>query len=483
MDTLDAIHGTHETGVVIPGADGSWRWEAAAFRRFSESSIEAIQLDPAGTVWFGGPTGVLRYDPAGAGTTEWACPVLIRRVSVGEDLIFGGDGLLPVGPGDGPTLPFRRRALRFEFALPRFDVESASQYQVWLEGYDRTWSPWVSEPQKEYTNLSEGTYCFKVRARDIYGQVSQEQAFPFRILPPWYRTGWALLLFLGLFALLVMAGVQAWTRFLRRRNEALQRKIDRATEDLRDRERLLASQAGALEQMNSQLMDLNEQKNKFLAIVAHDLRNPLTSILLSSQLIEEEEDLQEIHRRASLIAREGADMESLIGTFLDLSVLQSGDFQAALGKVSVPAMLERILQRHRPKAEAKGIEIMAPPAGEEVLVLADEKFISAVLDNLVSNAIKFSPAGTVVTIQVEVIGQRVRITVQDQGPGLTEADQKRVFGRFSRLSAQPTGGEKSVGLGLSIAKQMVEACGGRIWVESEAGKGARFVVEFPRLEE
>jgi signal transduction histidine kinase len=176
-------------------------------------------------------------------------------------------------------------------------------------------------------------------------------------------------------------------------------------------------------------------------------------------------------------------MESLIGTVLDLSVLQSGDFQAALGKVSVPAMLERILQRHRPKAEAKGIEIMAPPAGEEVLVLADEKFISAVLDNLVSNAIKFSPAGTVVTIQVEVIGQRVRITVQDQGPGLTEADQKRVFGRFSRLSAQPTGGEKSVGLGLSIAKQMVEACGGRIWVESEAGKGARFVVEFPRLEE
>ncbi|HJW73358.1 MAG TPA: ATP-binding protein [Geothrix sp.] len=483
MDTLDAIRGIHETGVVIPGEDGAWRWEAAAFRRFSESSIEAIQVDPAGTVWFGGPTGVLRYDPVDSRSAERTFAVLIRRVSVGEDLIFGGDGPLPVAPGAGPSLPYRRRALRFEFALPRFDVESASQYQVWLEGYDRTWSPWASEPQKEFTNLSEGTYCFKVRARDIYGLVSQEQAFPFRILPPWYRTGWALLLFLGLFALLVMTGVQAWTRYLLRRNEALQRKIDLATEDLRDRERLLASQAGALEQMNAQLLDLNEQKNKFLAIVAHDLRNPLTSILLSSQLIEEEDDLQEIHRRAGLIAREGADMESLIGTFLDLSVLQSGDFQAAPGKVSVPELLERILQRHRPKAEAKGIGIEAELPGEEVLVLADEKFISAVLDNLVSNAIKFSPAGTVVTIQVAVAAERIRIAVQDQGPGLTEADQKRVFGRFSRLSAQPTGGEKSVGLGLSIAKQMVEACGGRIWVESEAGKGARFVVEFPRLED
>jgi signal transduction histidine kinase len=123
------------------------------------------------------------------------------------------------------------------------------------------------------------------------------------------------------------------------------------------------------------------------------------------------------------------------------------------------------------------LDLMANPS--EGRVFADPKFVFAVLDNLLSNAIKFSPFGSAVTVRVTEFEGRVRIAVRDQGPGLTEADRQRLFGRFSRLSAKPTGGEKSVGLGLSIAKQMVEACGGRIWAESEAGKGATFLVELP----
>jgi signal transduction histidine kinase len=424
----------------------------------------------------------MRYDPALARPSERTFSALIRRVSEGNALIFGGEGPLPERPGEGPVLPFTRGALRFEFASPSFDLESASQYQVRLDGYDHDWSPWTPEPQKEYTNLAEGRYRFQVRARDIYGQVSQGQSFRFRILPPWYRTGWAILLFGGLTAVVGATGVRLWTGLLRRRNLALQQRIDRATEELRERERLLASQAGALERMNAQLVELNEQKNQFLAIVAHDLRNPLTSILLSSQLIGEDGDIQVARRRAGMIAREGSEMETLIGRFLDLSALDSGGIKTEPGELSIPDLLEGLLPRFEPGAKVKGIALeleIQPPEGR---VFADAKFVSAVLDNLISNAIKFSPPGTTVAIRVEDVEQRVRVSVRDQGPGLTEADQKRLFGRFARLSAQPTGGEKSVGLGLSIAKQMVEACGGRIWVESEPGKGATFVVEFPRSE-
>ncbi len=478
MDTLDEARGLHETGVVVPGPGGALRWEAAPYRRFAEAAIEAIQVDASGVVWAGGPSGVMRYDPALARASDRTNTVLIRRVSREGTLVFGGDGPFPKDAGQGPVLPFMHGALRFEFASVSFDLESGSQYQVRLDGHDRDWSPWMSEAQKEYTDLPGGRYCFRVRVRDIYGQVSSEQVYFFRVLPPWYRSNLALLLFLGMAVLAGALGLRMWTRLLRHRNLALQQRIDLATEDLRDRERLLATQAGVLERMNAQLLELNEQKNQFLAIVAHDLRNPLTSILLTSQLIVEEKDLQEARRRARNIAREGSDMEQLIGRFLDLSALDSGGVKTEPGHLSIPELLETLLQRHRPWAEAKGItiELVANPG--EGRVFADPKFASAVLDNLLSNAIKFSPQGKVVAVRVEEVGGEVRVAVQDQGPGLTEADQKRLFGRFSRLSAQPTGGEKSVGLGLSIAKQMVEACGGRIWVESEAGRGATFIVAF-----
>ncbi|HJV49731.1 MAG TPA: ATP-binding protein [Geothrix sp.] len=482
LDTRDEISGLHEVGVAVAGADGTLRWEAAPYRRFAETPIEVIQVEPSGVAWFGGPSGVTRYDPALGKGSAGPERVLIRRVSEEGTLIFGGEGSSPQKEGEAPVLPFTEGALRFEFALPAFDVESSSQYQVRLDGYDREWSPWTPEAQKEYTNLPGGAYCFRVRGRDGYGRVGPEQGFVFRVLPPWYRKGWALLLFLGAAGLILAAGVRLRTRLLQARNLALQRRVDVAIEALRDRERLLASQAGELMRANAQLLDLHQQKNQFLAMVVHDLRNPLTSILLATQLIEEEDDVQQIRLRAQGIAREGADMESLIGRFLDISALDSEGIKTEPGRLSLTALVEHLRQRHEPKARAKRIRLETVPTEEEIWSFADPKFISSVLDNLFSNAIKFSPFGTTVTVRIWRAEGRVRVAVQDQGPGLSEADQAGLFRRFSKLSAQPTGGEPSVGLGLSIAKQMVEACGGRIWVESTAGAGATFTVDLPGCE-
>jgi signal transduction histidine kinase len=264
----------------------------------------------------------------------------------------------------------------------------------------------------------------------------------------------------------------------------LQHRIDLATEALRDRERLLASQAGDLSRANAQLLELNEQKNRFLGIVAHDLRNPLTSILLTTQLIQEgeEEDVSFIRGQVGKIAREGSEMVSLIGRFLDISALDSEGIRPEPARFSLSELVEKLRDRHDRSAQAKGITIALEVTTAEIWAFADPKFISAVLDNLISNAIKFTPLKSIVTIRAWKTDDSVRIAIQDQGPGLTEADQKKLFGRFSKLSAQPTGGEKSVGLGLSIAKQMVEICKGRIWVESVAGEGATFMVELPGLE-
>ena len=102
-----------------------------------------------------------------------------------------------------------------------------------------------------------------------------------------------------------------------------------------------------------------------------------------------------------------------------------------------------------------------------------------VLENLVSNAVKYSPPGKDIFVRLQKRAEAVRVEVQDQGPGLSAEDQKKLFGKFARLSAKPTGGEHSTGLGLSIVKKMVEAMNGQVWCESELGRGATFTVEFP----
>jgi signal transduction histidine kinase len=113
------------------------------------------------------------------------------------------------------------------------------------------------------------------------------------------------------------------------------------------------------------------------------------------------------------------------------------------------------------------------------MVFADRQAVVQILDNLISNAVKYSPYGKQVFLRVLSTTQLVRVEVQDEGEGISEEDMTKLFGKFTRLSARPTGGEHSTGLGLSIVKKMVEAMRGRVWCESVSGQGATFIVELP----
>ena len=106
--------------------------------------------------------------------------------------------------------------------------------------------------------------------------------------------------------------------------------------------------------------------------------------------------------------------------------------------------------------------------------------LSQVLDNLVSNAVKYSPPNKNIWVDIQETTENVRIAIRDEGPGLSDDDKSKLFGKFARLSAQPTGGEHSTGLGLSIVKKMIEAMNGKVWCESELGHGATFFVEISR---
>jgi signal transduction histidine kinase len=139
--------------------------------------------------------------------------------------------------------------------------------------------------------------------------------------------------------------------------------------------------------------------------------------------------------------------------------------------------VEAVVDQYRQPAEAKQITLHFSNEAPENVVSADEQALMQVLENLVSNAVKYSPHGKQAFVRILRNGDAVRIEIQDEGEGISEEDMKKLFGKFARLTARPTGGEHSTGLGLSIVKRMVEAMNGKVWCESELGKGSTFIVE------
>ena len=469
LATLDRGRGVPEVGWALPQQGGHFRWDPTPFRRFKGLDVVSLLSESDGVIWLGGPTGLVRWEPALAQAAIDVAPTLVRRVS-----LLGHEQGQDTAPEVrvGAALRYADNALRFEFATPAFEVAGANRYQVYLEGLDRTWSAWSSEGQKDYTNLPEGTFTFRVRGMDLYGRVSAEGRFPFQIKSPWYRSWWAITGYFGGVFLALRMGYLMRTRLLRERNRDLEQRVEASTLEL-------TRQALALATANEELRALDAQKNQFLGIVAHDLRNPLQGILLTAELIGEEEDIEEIHRRSRQIVKEGTGMSHLVGRFLDVAALESGKVKATLETASMTALMKEVMNRHLSRAQEKRIRMeQSLPAGPAACWM-DPKLVGNALDNLISNALKFSPHDRTVTLTVAEGAETVQVRVADQGPGLTVEDKAKLFGRFTPLSSLPTGGEKSVGLGLSITKQLVELSGGRIWVESEAGRGAAFIMEFP----
>ena len=171
-------------------------------------------------------------------------------------------------------------------------------------------------------------------------------------------------------------------------------------------------------------------------------------------------------------------MFHLITELLETAAIEDGRLVLKTETVDMARLASASCQLVRPSAENKKQELILE-AGAECLVDGDEGILRQVMDNLIGNAVKYSPLGKSIWVCVRKKDGEAWLEVRDEGPGLTETDKKRVFGKFQKLSAQPTGNESSTGLGLSIAKGLVELHGGRIWAESEAGRGASFFIAIP----
>jgi signal transduction histidine kinase len=238
-----------------------------------------------------------------------------------------------------------------------------------------------------------------------------------------------------------------------------------------------------LQKSNQLLHSLNLEKNELMGIVSHDLKNPIGAVRGYAQLIENQTFKgDEVLSASSQIVQVSDQMLELVKNLLDMNQLESGIFQLTTVSFDIASLVEATVNQYRVPAKAKNITLHFSNEADDGkgTVSADEQALMQVLDNIVSNAVKYSPHGKHVFVRVKANAATVRVEVQDEGQGISPKDMKKLFGKFARLSARPTGGEHSTGLGLSIVKKMVEAMNGRVWCESELGKGATFIVELPR---
>ncbi|WP_345259795.1 ATP-binding protein [Marivirga lumbricoides] len=233
---------------------------------------------------------------------------------------------------------------------------------------------------------------------------------------------------------------------------------------------------------NVQLTTLNEEKNNLVKILAHDLRTPINHITgLINVLQISAANLAEGDKKITSQIKDSASrLNQMIHKILDFDALEGNRMFANTEKIDINQLMELLVENFKPSAQEKEIDLQLKIEASYGLK-TDYLFLTQIMENLISNAIKFSEKGTKVEMEVLSKNDNIIFTVKDQGPGFTEQDKKLAFTKYQKLSAKPTNGEPSTGLGLSIVKKYVNLLGGEVWVESELKKGSTFYVSLLKI--
>lgn len=413
-----------------------------------------------GTIWFPTMKGVTIVSPQKLPTNTIVPPVYVENVSAdGKDLEFVDNSV---------NLEAGSNRITINFSALSLLAPDNVRVKYMLEGYDTDWIDGGNSRTVSYTNISPGTYTFKVTAANNDGVWNTVGATAQLIqLPHFYQTAW-----FGISVMLFITGIIF---------SAYRLRINALKDRERELELLVEERTFNLQLEKERAEQANKFKSELVDIVAHDLKNPLTTIVGMSHFLQQEDfDKETIRSSAEAISGSAEQMVDLITDFLNVESMEQGKIALDKKSLSLCELTGYIVSVNKNIAEKKQQEIhLTVCESERGVVLGDSDRLRQSIENLISNAIKYSPFGAPITVAVERIADAVRISVKDTGAGLSESDQKKLFNKFQKLSPRPTGNETSTGLGLSIAKLIVELHGGKIWAESELGRGSTFIIEIP----
>lgn len=248
--------------------------------------------------------------------------------------------------------------------------------------------------------------------------------------------------------------------------------------ELQESNEEISHQTEMLSKRSNELERLNEEKNTIIGIIAHDLKSPLNQIKGLVSLIKLEnnsEQSAEYIEKLEISTNRSVDM---IDRILDINAVENQGVNIKIEPTDLSAMINNVAEDYTVSAKEKDIELVVQN-GEKINLETDPLLVREIVDNLVSNAIKFSPSGSKVILSLNSSRDNYTIAVEDEGPGISNSDQKKIFNKYARATAQPTGNEKSTGLGLAIVKRYADALGYQIKCESDGKQGSTFSVLIP----
>ena len=391
-------------------------------------------------------------------------PLWLRSYLYGEDNVR-----TPVVALDGSVdVDWRNNHIAFEYSALNFGSPQAVLYDIYLQGVDRDWSSVGTQRRPGYSGLAPGRYAFQVRARDSHGQWSVESdPVVFTVQAPPWKTLQAFILYAVLTAGGISLAVVQYNRRLRQRTGVLQNMVAQRTTELEDANLLLVDK-------NSQLNLLMSGRERLFRAVSHELRTPLTVIMSVVESVQRNEP--GALSKVPMAYQSGQHLGQLLNSILDLSCREDTKIQDIKPFRARPALLEAA-SPYKQQAEAEGKQFELVPAEEDIwLGLPRESFMMMV-SNLLSNACKYTDSGGNISLRAAVIDRVLRVEVEDDGIGVAEGMEERIFDWFERGDAHAE--IAGWGIGLAFVREASEAAGGSIQLNSDADTGARFALTLP----
>ncbi|MFN0214739.1 MAG: ATP-binding protein, partial [Saprospiraceae bacterium] len=427
--------------------------------------------DDSGRIYFGSIAGISTFLPADIIEKE----ILPYQMVITAFEQFDGsknkmvDRYLEVKQQGQITLQPSDRFFRIDYSLLSFNAPEKNYYAYKIEGVDREWN-YLKDRSLRFGQLPYGKHLLRIRGQDASGNWSgNELSIPILVLKPFYLRSWFLLCLIFLAIAAIVGYVKYHTYALKTRNRVLEESVKART--------------ATIEEQAEELRKLDQLKSRFFANVSHELRTPLTLMVapLTSMLKREywkDKDLMLLQ----MMQRNGKLLLKLVNEILDLSKLETGRIEVH----ETPVLLFEFMRPFVAQFSSFGDSVRVKfhydyRADRDLVVLLDKEKVEKIINNFLSNALKFSPLGSTVDLMVEEQGQDLLVKVKDSGQGIHPKDLPYIFDRFFQSKQPDAVIQGGTGIGLSLCKELAELLSGKVWVESEYGAGSTFFFQFPMI--
>lgn len=462
----------------------------------NEFNQGAFFKSKSGRFYFGGINGFNAFFPERITRNPHIPPVVLTDFK-----IFNKDVQLEKSVSEMKeiTLSYKDYVFSFEFAALNYTATAKNRYAYKMEGLDNEWIQLNHKRDITFTRLPPGEYTFRVKGSNNDNTWNEEgTSIQIIITPPFWETWWFRVLLI-LILMGIILGLYKWrVRQYKVQRKKLEREVTIRTREIMKQKEIIEEKNNQLEISNQELkksemnlIELNATKDKFFSIISHDLKNPLTALLGTADLLSGAYDqLDEEKKRKYIrsIDRSASHLYDLLDNLLQWSKSQTGALQCKPAAIDLSVIIPETLSLYKINAKKKKIDLSFN-VKENTFAYADRNMVTTVLRNLISNAIKFTDKGGEVRITANADGKNefVEISVIDSGIGISSENAKKLFKIGSHYSTDGTAKEKGTGLGLILCKEFIEINNGSIWFENpvsdaddiRSGKGSIFKFTLP----